>query len=91
MYQGLEVLRQLRTAGVAGVHRDPRANGVLEVDLLLLEDEARLVGADALEDGAVLAGDDGEHLDGDAVELVEAAPRAGLHETAENHPHRFVI
>jgi hypothetical protein len=38
---------------------------------------------------AHLRGDDGEDLDGDAVELVEATPRARLRQPAEDVAHRL--
>merc|ERR1711965_779438 len=55
------------------------------------EHEALLVGADALQDGAVLRGHHREHLDGDAVELVEAAPRARLRKPREEVARHLVV
>eukprot|EP00965_Chrysotila_dentata_P166754 5506558-Pleurochrysis_carterae.AAC.3 len=87
----LEVLGQLGAAGVARVHRDPRADRRHQVDELLLEDELLLVGADRVQNGRVLAGDDGEHLNADAVELVEATPRARLREPGEDVGHALRV
>ena len=76
---------------MAGVQRGQRADRGDEITLLLLEHESSLAGADALQDGAILRGDDREHLDGDAVELVEAAPCARLREAREKVARHLVV
>ena len=87
----LEVLGQIHTAGVARVHRDEGAGRSDKGDLLLLEDDRIRLGLDAVEYAAELASYDREHLDGDAVELVEASPRAHLREALENVAGNLVV
>mmetsp|Transcript_33252 Transcript_33252/g.87955 ORF Transcript_33252/g.87955 Transcript_33252/m.87955 type:complete len:1619 (-) Transcript_33252:4415-9271(-) len=88
--QRLEILRQLGAPGVARVHRDECSVCVDHPDLLLHKEELSQVGPDGVEDALVLRGHHREHLDGDAVELVEAAPGAGLGDAHEDLSHRRV-
>ena len=91
-HQRLEVLRQLLAAGVAGVHRDEVANFLVEVDHLAVgELEALFVGLYGVEDATHLLRNDREHLEIDAVELVEAAPHAGLGEALDDLASRAVV
>ena len=87
----LEVLGQLGAPRVARVHRNEGTHRALEGNLLLLEDDLVCDGLDTVEQSAVLAGDHREHLDRDAVELVEAAPRARLRKPHEDVCHRLVV
>lgn len=41
--------------------------------------------------GSNLSGDDGQHLDVDTVELIEAAPEASLSETCEDNSHGSIV
>ena len=52
--------------------------------------EGLLIGLDRLEDAANLLGDDREHLQVDAVELVEARPEARC-EARDARVHRGVV
>ncbi len=84
---GLHAVRQLRAASVAGIHRDEdAASGVDGAVLSPAKSEGARVArvgderaevAQCVEDGAQLRREHGEHLDGDAVELIKAAPHAG--------------
>ena len=89
--QRLEVLGQLGAARVAGVHRDEDAARRVELDLLALEPEELLVLRHGREDAQDLLRHDGEHLHLDAVELVEARPRARLREAREHAAERLVV
>lgn len=42
-------------------------------------------------DGDELLSDDGQHLDVDAIELIEAAPGTWLSQAAEERPHHLNI
>ena len=88
----LEVLGQLLAAGVAGIHRDEVAHLLVEVDDLAVgELQLLLVRLDGLENDAHLLRDDGEHLEVDAVELVEAAPHTCLGEALDDLTSRAVV
>ena len=87
----LEVIGELGATRVARVHGDEhvaratqRQAGALEVKDLQL----RSLGASDCQN---LLRDDREHLEVDAVELVEARPRAGRRQTLEKLCHREVI
>lgn len=47
------------------------------------------LGSLSVADGDELLGDDRQHLDVDAVELVKAAPRPRLSQTTEEPPHHL--
>ena len=87
----LEVVGQLGAAGVARVHRDVDADAVDHGDLAPLEGEALEPLGERRLDGLDLRRHHREHLDRDAVELVEAAPRARLHEAREDAAHRLEV
>ena len=74
--EGLEVVGELRAPRVAGVHGDVHGARGDEPDLRVLEDELVRAAPDRDGDLLDLLGHDREHLEGDAVELVEAAPAA---------------
>jgi hypothetical protein len=84
----LEVVGQLGAAGIAGVHRDEDAVVGVEGDVTPLKDEAVDFHLACLHDGQHLLRDHREHLDVDAVELVEARPCARLGEAREEAAHR---
>mmetsp|Transcript_109650 Transcript_109650/g.266590 ORF Transcript_109650/g.266590 Transcript_109650/m.266590 type:complete len:318 (+) Transcript_109650:949-1902(+) len=90
--QRLQVIGQLSTAGVAGVHGDEDAHTRVDLDLLA---EANIHGlllvVERVLDGTKLGRHHGEHLDVDAVELVEAAPRACLTQSLEDLSHSLEI
>merc|ERR1719506_3295588 len=83
----LQVLRQLGAAGVARVHRDVGPDRAHELDLLVHEEELLDVRADGVQHRLVLGRDDAQHLDTDAVELVEAAPGTRLGQPHEDVGH----
>eukprot|EP00968_Pinguiococcus_pyrenoidosus_P001317 scaffold58_cov256-Pinguiococcus_pyrenoidosus.AAC.12 len=93
----LEVIGQLGAAGVARVHRDEEATGgeaghALDADLGAHADIHGVPALDeAVLDASQLCRHHAEHLDVDAVELVEAAPGADLDQAREDASHRFVI
>eukprot|EP00982_Pelagococcus_subviridis_P002511 19187-Pelagococcus_subviridis.AAC.2 len=89
--QRLERLRELRATGVAGVHRDERHRGRAQRNLHVFKHELRLLRANRVEDRLVLRRAHGQHRHRDAVELVEAAPRASLRQALVRLPHRLVI
>ena len=47
------------------------------------------LGSLGVANGDELLSDDGQHLDVDAVEFIEAAPGAGLSQTREEPPHHL--
>eukprot|EP00982_Pelagococcus_subviridis_P013198 31229-Pelagococcus_subviridis.AAC.10 len=87
----LEVIRQLRATGVPGVHRHEHAAGRDETDVLALEEERLRADFHRGHDDGNLRRDDGEHLHGDAVKLVEARPRARLRQPAEHLRGHLII
>jgi hypothetical protein len=87
----LQIVGQLGASSIARVHRDERVARHLERQVRSLKIElldARGLGADNGED---LLRDDREHLEVDAVELVEARPRARRGEPLEELGHREVV
>ena len=78
--QRLQVVGELRTPGVAGVHGDEDTAVPVATDLGLHEHEPRLAGLDGGHDGQDLLRHHAQHLDLDTVELIEAAPATGLDE-----------
>ena len=72
----LEVLWQLRPAGIARVHGDEVANCGAHGNDLSHEVKCWSLLLDPVLDALHLDGDDGEHLHSDPVELVEAPPGA---------------
>ena len=90
-YLRFEVLRQLLAAGIAGVHRNKVADGLVEVNNLAVgELEGLHIHLAGGQDRADLLGGDGEHLQVDAVELVEARPEARC-EARDARVHRGVV
>eukprot|EP00964_Phaeocystis_antarctica_P090034 scaffold57524_cov55-Phaeocystis_antarctica.AAC.2 len=87
----LEVVGQLGAAGVARVHSDVDADAVDHGDLAPLKGEALEPLGERRLDGLDLCRHHREHLDRNAVELVEAAPRARLHEAREDVAHRLEV
>jgi len=87
----LEVVRQLLSAGVSRIHRDEYCTSRVDHQLRSFEVETR----HALVDGDLYAldllGNDREHFQLNAVELVEARPGARLCQTLEELTHRLVI
>ena len=89
--QRLQVVGQLGAAGVAGVHRDVHVALRVQVQLRVLEHEALHLGHDGQLDGQNLLRHDRQHLQVDAVELVEAGPGAGGGQALEELAHRQVV
>ena len=87
----LEVIGELGATGVARVHRDEDTGRRQDLDLLSFEQELLQAVAERLLDALHLRRHHREHLDGDAVKLVEASPRAALHQAAEDGSHRLVV
>ena len=89
--QRLEVVGQLRAPRVAGVHGDEHRERVHELHLAALEDELRDPAFHGVLNRQELLRHHREHLDVDAVELVEARPRAALRQAGEELAHELVI
>ena len=89
--QGFQVVRQLRPAGVARVHGDEHVAGVQQRDRRALEHEAARAFALGLLDGQDLLRDHRQHLQLDAVELIEAGPGTGCCEALEELRHGQVV
>ena len=89
--QRLEVVGQLRAPRVAGVHGDEHRERMHELHLAALEDELRDPTFHGVLNRQELLRHHREHLDVDAVELVEARPRAALRQTGEELAHELVI
>ena len=87
----LEVVRQLLPACISGVHGDEHGAGGVESQLRAFEHEAFEVGIDSILDGRDLLGYDGQHLELNAVELVEARPGARLRQAFEELAHRLEV
>ena len=73
------------------VHRDKRRRLGVEGDLSAFEHEALQLVDDGLIDGEQLLGDHRQHLNVDAVELVEAGPRAAHGQALEKLAHHDVV
>ena len=91
----LEVVGELCSASVAGVHRDEDRAVDVEADLLVVEVHAAELAlrdqTQRVEDVLDVNGDHGQDLDLDSVELVEAAPRARLREAFEHRLQRLHV
>ena len=87
----LEVIRELGTTGVARVHGDEDVGGVDNPKLHTLEDEPVQLCRDRALNAQHLLRHHREHLELDAVELVEARPRARRRQTFEKLPHRLIV
>ena len=79
----LEIVGQLGAARVAGVHRYAHVAVGVEVELGALEYERVHFGLDGAHNAQYLLGHHREHLQVDAVELVEACPSACRRQTFE--------
>jgi len=77
----LQVLGQFGSTGVSWVHRNEQADTRRQPDLFANEVEQLLLGFYRILNALDLNGNDGQHLDRNSVELVEATPRARLRET----------
>ena len=89
--QRLEVIRQLRATGVARVHGDEHGEGVHQLHVPPLKVEFGHAALHRVLNCQQLLRDDREHLDVDAVELIEARPSTALSETGEEFPHELVV
>ena len=87
----LERLGQLGAPGVTRVHGYERHGRRPQRNLHILEHKLALLGANGVQHRLVLGGAHGEHRDGNAVELVEAAPRARLRQTLVGGTHSLVV
>ena len=87
----LEVVGQFGATRVTGVHRDEDGAAAVERQLSAFEIELLEVLGDCALNGLHLLRDHGQHLQLDAVEFVEARPRARLRQTLEELAHRFVV
>mmetsp|Transcript_77794 Transcript_77794/g.204271 ORF Transcript_77794/g.204271 Transcript_77794/m.204271 type:complete len:675 (-) Transcript_77794:3855-5879(-) len=94
--EGRQVVRELASACVPWVHRDEDIEGRLHLDHSTVELELRLVivgGKLTLraEQLQKLLRDHAQHLDVDAIELIEAAPRSARREALEELPHHEIV
>lgn len=81
----LQVLWQLLSTSVTGVHSNEEAEFRVHADLVTVsEDEEATAMFLRLQDNVDLLGSDGEDRKVDSVELIEATPRTGLSETLVN-------
>ena len=87
----LQVVGELGAAGVPRVHRDVHRARRVELEVGALEDESVDAGGDRALDRQNLVRDHRQHLEVDAVELVEARPRARGGEPLEELAHRQVV
>ena len=90
-HDSLQVIRKLRSAGVTRVHRDENPARRNQPNSLPLEEEGLRPGLDRGHDDANLRRHHREHLNRDAVELVEARPSAGLRQPAKHLRRHLVI
>lgn len=74
--EGLEVIGQFRPSRVTGIHGDEHGAGRVQLQFGPFEEQLLVAGIDTPLDGEDLLGDDREHLQVYAVELVEAGPSA---------------
>ena len=90
--QSLEVIRQLGSASVTGVHSDVDGTGAVQDKVGgILEIEGRLLGLDGTLDLENLLSDNGEYFEINSVELIEATPGARGGQSLEELAHRVVI
>eukprot|EP00951_Prasinocladus_malaysianus_P030099 scaffold281563_cov46-Prasinocladus_malaysianus.AAC.1 len=89
--QGLEGFRQLSAAWVTGVHGDEGHDSVFEGDLRVLKDKALLPSSQGIQHSLVLRGAHRQHGNRDAIELIKAAPRAGLGQALIDLAHGLVV
>ena len=92
---GLQVIGQLRTAGIAGIHSDEHRHAFLDGDNLSLEGEAgeviRVVLLQSIIDLMHLLSNHTQDFHLNTIELVETAPTACLHQSTEHTAEIFVI
>ncbi len=88
---GLEIVGELSAASVARVHGDEDAAGGHEPHHAFLDVAGGRAGGEGLDNGHDLLCHHGQHLDVDAVELVETAPGACLGKATEVAAHRLVV
>mmetsp|Transcript_1346 Transcript_1346/g.3903 ORF Transcript_1346/g.3903 Transcript_1346/m.3903 type:complete len:212 (+) Transcript_1346:7788-8423(+) len=89
--QCLQVVRQLGTARISRIHGDVDSASGNQLQLGPLEHEIILPRPDRPRDGGHLLRDHRQDLEVDAVELVEAAPRARRRESLEKLAHRQIV
>ena len=87
----LEVIGELGATRVTGVHGDGTPGAVLEANLGTLEDEAGHPRGDRALDVEHLLRHHREHLEVDAVKLIEARPRTRRRKTLEKLAHLDVV
>jgi len=79
------------SSGISGVHRDEDSHGRDELNDLAHEVKLISLLSDGVHDARDLGGHHREHLDRNSVELVEAAPGAGLAESLEDRTQRLHV
>jgi len=87
----LEVLGQLSSAGVSGIHCDEDADRGRQRDVFRQEVECGFLLSHSVLDALDLHGHDRQDLDRDTIELVETAPRTGLRQTLVDVANRLHI
>ncbi len=89
--EGFQVVGQLGTASVAGVHCNKDVAGRFEGDVGILKEEDLFALFSGDSDGEDLLGDDWQHFKVDTVELVETWPCTWGGEAFEEFTHGLVI
>lgn len=73
-----QIFRQLGSSRIAWIHRDEKADTLLQLYILSEEIEDGFSSADGILDALHLHCNNRKYLDGDTVEFVKAAPRSRL-------------
>jgi hypothetical protein len=82
--QSSQVVWKFLTTGIAWVHRDEQTSVTADVQLYIVDYGGRHVSlSDCSEHCIDVSGDDGEYIEQDSVELIEATPGARLGKTNE--------
>ena len=89
--QRLQVVGKLGSPGVTRVHRDENRESRLHLDVGALKLDPRLALGFRAEQLLQLLGNDGQHLDVDSVELVEAGPGASRGQSFEEFSDHDVV
>jgi len=89
--KNLQVVGQLGSSEIAGIHCDKDGARRLQLELHIVEVKALLLFGDGPLYGLNLLGHHRQHFESDAIELVEADPDTRLGEAFEKLAHGFVV